>query len=295
MDTLLTGFNYEKRDYKNSWRLQPRCQTLNGLQFYLDTECIRKANTPRQLYEAIASIMESGNSSRVAALDGHSQKDDNFPTYLLSVQDAAIKIRATNQSCGLFLPSVPTSKDVVDYQNWCIDSQKMIADALDGGKAQDGEGGQAGARKRLVKRFPPGKSSKAWKELRRIVRAAARHVWIEDAWLSSDVVALLGEDLPDGVQLRVLGPEDGNRFWNGALASLKKMCKDLPGRIQVRVTTDVHDRYVYVDNHVWRFSESPKDMGAKRTAKIIDEGERSAELITDFKKRWSSARQVYPP
>jgi hypothetical protein len=151
------------------------------------------------------------------------------------------------------------------------------------------------ARKRLVKRFPPGKRSKAWQELRRIVQSAKKHVWIEDAWLGSDVVHLLGADLLDGVQLRVLGPEDGNRFWNGALASLKMLCNDLPSRIAVRVTTDLHDRYVYVDNHVWRFSESPKDMGAKRTAKIIDEGERSAGLVADFEKRWSSARQVYPP
>jgi len=173
-----------------------------------------------------------------------------------------------------------------------IEAAAQLADLKAAGaeRARQEREEKTGAGKRLVKRFQPGKRSKAWQELRRIVRAAAQHVWIEDTWLDSDVVGLLGEDLPDGVQLRVLGPEDRNRSWNGALASLKRLCKDLPGRIEVRVTTDLHDRYVYVDNHVWRFSESPKDMGAKRTAKIIDEGDRSGELVADFEKRWSSAR-----
>jgi len=137
MDTLLTGFDYKERDYKNSWRLQPRCQTLSGLQFYLDTECIKKATTPQQLYEAVASILQSGNSSRVGAIDGHPH-DNNVPIYLLSVQDAAIIIRATNLSRGVFLPSVPTSKNVVDYQNWCIDSQKIIADGTAAGRRKIG-------------------------------------------------------------------------------------------------------------------------------------------------------------
>ena len=117
-----------------------------------------------------------------------------------------------------------------------------IADALDGGKAQEGEGGQAAAGKRVVK------------------RPAKEHKW-----------------------------------WDGALASLKRLGTDLPGRVGVRVSEDVHDRYIYVDGNAWRSSDSFKDMAAKKTTKIIDEGNRSAELIADFEKRWSSAQQVYPP
>ena len=105
----------------------------------------------------------------------------------------------------------------------------------------------------------------------------------------------MGEDLPDGMQLRVLGPEAENRFWKGALASFKRLGADLPGRVEIRVTVEIHDRYIYVDDHVWRFSDSPKDMGAKRTAKIIDEGERSTGIVADFKKKWHSAKRVFPP
>jgi hypothetical protein len=113
------------------------------------------------------------------------------------------------------------------------------------------------------------------------------------------VVDLLTEDLPESAKLRVLGPVLGpvkeNKRWDGALASLRRLGADLPGRVEVRVSEDVHDRYIYVDGNAWRSSESFKDMAAKRTTKITDEGNRSAELITDFEKRWSSAQQVYPP
>ena len=146
-----------------------------------------------------------------------------------------------------------------------------------------------------IRRFFVGERSKAWQQLREIVRSAKRYVWMEDAWLGSDVVALLGEDLPDGVHVWVLGPEVENRWWKGALASLKSLAEDLPGQIEIRITAEVHDRYIYVDDRVWHSSESFKDMAAKKTTKIIDEGKRSAELVADFRKRWSSAQRVYPP
>jgi len=146
-----------------------------------------------------------------------------------------------------------------------------------------------------IQRFFVGERSKAWQQLREIVRSAKRYVWMEDAWLGSDVVALLGEDLPDGVHVRVLGPEVENRWWKGALASLKSLAEDLPGQIEIRITAEVHDRYIYADDRVWRSSDSFKDMAAKKTTKIIDEGERSAELVADFEARWKKARLVYPP
>ena len=159
-----------------------------------------------------------------------------------------------------------------------------------GGKAQDGDGGRAS------KIFAPGKRSQAWQELRRIVGSASRSVWIEDAWLGSDVVALFGEDLPDGVALRVLGPDEArsNRSWKGALAFLKRLGDDLAGRLEVRCSADVHDRYLYVDGRVWRSTESFKDMAKKRTTKLEPRLEDASDLVGDFERRWAEATKVYP-
>jgi hypothetical protein len=175
---------------------------------------------------------------------------------------------------------------------WSIVAQKHDEIELFA-KVAEGKALEAGGPSK--RRFETGERSKAWQQLREIVQSAKRHIWVEDAWFGSDVVALLGEDLPEGVHLWVLGPEVENRWWKGALASFKRLGADLPGRTEIRVTADIHDRYIYADDRVWRSDDSFKDMAAKRTTKIIDEGERSAELVMDFKKRWSSARQVYPP
>jgi hypothetical protein len=145
------------------------------------------------------------------------------------------------------------------------------------------------------KRFFRGERSKAWQEVRRIVGAAAQHVWIEDNYVGSDVISMLAEDLPESANLRVLGPAKENKWWEGALASLRRLGADLPGRVEVRVSEEVHERYIYVDGNAWRSSESFKDMAAKKTTRITDEGERSAETVADFQKRWNSAMRVFPP
>lgn len=141
--------------------------------------------------------------------------------------------------------------------------------------------------------FPPGRPFQAWEELRSIIVSARECIRIEDAYLGSDVVAVLGGNLPEGVRLLVLGPEKDNRHWLAALASLKVLGEEMSGRIEVRCTTDVHDRYVYVDGQAWRSSESFKEMAKARTTKLVPEAKPS-DTLADFEKRWSEARRVYP-
>jgi hypothetical protein len=141
--------------------------------------------------------------------------------------------------------------------------------------------------------FEAGKSHEAWQAMRGIIKGAQQYVWLEDAWLGSDVVALLGEDLPEGVVLRVLGPTTSNRHWNGALESLKRLGEDQSLKIEVRCTGDVHDRYLYVDNAVWRSSESFKDVAKKRTTRIVPEVESAGQLIAGFEVRWAAAQVVF--
>lgn len=157
------------------------------------------------------------------------------------------------------------------------------------GKAQDADGGTAS------KIFAPGKRSKAWQELRKIVKSATDRLWIEDTWLGSDVVDLLGEDLPDGVELRVLGPEQTNRHWKGALASLKRLGDEHLSKVEVRCTSDLHDRYLYVDGKVWRSSESFKDMAKNKTTKLEPREQDAQGDIAEFGRRWSEAKKAFPP
>ena len=216
----------------------------------------------------------------------HDELWRSFPEYL-----AALRMASAEVATRMALVAEAATTTARRKKDIIVSQADQIADLRRQVKT-------AAARKRLVEYFSPGKRSKGWQKLRRIVKTAARYVWIEDAWLGSDVVDLLGEDLPDSIHLRVMGvmgPMQTNRPWDGAVASLKRLGADLPGRVEVRMSRDVHDRYIYVDDRVWRSDDSFKDMAAKKTTKIIDEGERSVELVADFEKRWSSARQVYPP
>jgi hypothetical protein len=149
------------------------------------------------------------------------------------------------------------------------------------------------ANQATTRTFGPGQRFQAWEELRSIILSAQECVRIEDAWLGSDVVEFLGGNLPEGVRLLVLGSEKDDRNWRAALASLKVLGGDMPGLIEVRCTTDVHDRYVYVDGQAWRSSESFKDMAKTRTTKVVLEA-RPSETLADFEMKWSKARRVYP-
>ena len=144
-----------------------------------------------------------------------------------------------------------------------------------------------------VRRFPPGRPFQAWEEFRSIIVSATDCIRIEDAYLRSDVVAMIEGNLPEGVRLLVLGPETDNKHWRAALASLKVLGEEMSGRIEVRCTTDVHDRYIYVDGKAWRSSESFGQMAKKRTTKLVPEANHS-EAYADFEKKWSEARKVYP-
>ena len=141
--------------------------------------------------------------------------------------------------------------------------------------------------------FEAGETSQAWQELRNIVRSAKQSIWLADAWLGSDVVALLGEDMPQGVSVRVLGPVRSNRSWSGALESLKRLGQEISNTIEIRCTEDVHDRFICVDGNVRRSSESFKDMASKRTTWLIQQAEATKELIESFEKRWTEAKEVY--
>jgi len=152
--------------------------------------------------------------------------------------------------------------------------------------------GTMAASTNAVRAFAPGERFPAWEELRGLLKSAQHFAWLEDAYLGSDVVALLGENLHRGVVVRVLGPVKDNSHWRGALATLKIVGADRPGEVEVRRTGEVHDRFIYVDDRAWRCTESFKDMAKTRTTKIIPE-QANASACADFEKRWSGARKEY--
>ena len=82
-------------------------------------EDFQNIKTPKDLYEAIKSDLSDQNKwyyKPYSSLMGSSPQH--------AAQQAAIRIREENQSCGL--PPVPSSANTVNIQNWCIDAQKIM-------------------------------------------------------------------------------------------------------------------------------------------------------------------------
>lgn len=141
--------------------------------------------------------------------------------------------------------------------------------------------------------FARGQGYPAWEQLRGVVKSARRSLWLEDPYLNSDVVALLAENVGDGVSVRVLGPQKPNSHWSGALASLKRLAPGMPGRIEVRLSAETHDRYVYTDDRVWQCGGSFKDMATRAPTTITEHTpQRSRELCKEFETRWAAAQPV---
>jgi hypothetical protein len=138
--------------------------------------------------------------------------------------------------------------------------------------------------------FAKGRFYDVWHALECKLREARDHVWLEDAFINGDVVALLAS-IPEQLPVRVLT----KKFYDGADASLRKLGKQRSGRLEVKATGEIHGRRLFVDHRVWETSESIKDLAFKTasTVKEIDSPVDAAKLRDDFEGRWKASQRRY--
>lgn len=87
----------------------------------------QNAKTPKELLELIESALH------VQSMWDYLPNTSLDPSDQYELQQAAIRIRAQNLFLGL--PEVPSSGNAVDFQNWCIDAQKIMDEAKKNGGA----------------------------------------------------------------------------------------------------------------------------------------------------------------
>jgi hypothetical protein len=97
-------------------------------------EDYKKVKTPKELYELIISDLEW--NKMVGAL------------YIDKPHQAAMRIRAENLS--LDLPPVPSSDEILDIQNWCIEAQKVMEGEKPKKLAETEQQKQADAEKTVI-------------------------------------------------------------------------------------------------------------------------------------------------
>jgi hypothetical protein len=147
---------------------------------------------------------------------------------------------------------------------------------------------RGGAKQSAV--FAKGRVYDAWRNIEEILKAASDHVWIEDAYINGDVVSLLGS-LPERLPVRVLT----KKLFEGADPSLRRLGEQRQGRLEVKTTSQIHPRRIFVDQRVWESGDSLSQIAAKTASTVneITSPEGVAKLQTDFESRWQSANRRY--
>jgi len=138
--------------------------------------------------------------------------------------------------------------------------------------------------------FPRGRGYDAWRAIELILKAARDHVWIEDAFIDGEVVALL-TSVPEQLPMRVLT----RKLYEGADPAFRRLGQQRPGRLEVRTTAEIHGRRLFVDDRVWESSESIKELAAKTasTVKPLDSPDDVSGLRHDFEARWQASQRRY--
>jgi hypothetical protein len=105
-----------------------------------------------------------------------------------------------------------------------------------------------------------------YRDLKNIVAAAAKDIFIVDNYLNTEFFELYVEPVPAGVSLRILTDE----LRGNLLAVAKKYATR--GNFELRSSPDVHDRHIFVDGRGWMVGQSIKDAARKKPTYMVEIG-----------------------
>ena len=105
---------------------------------------------------------------------------------------------------------------------------------------------------------PEAKPFDAYQQIGKILSLATREVKIIDPYVDERLFPLYFHGLPPNVNLRILTKRMLNKF--KIVAEKFKIQKS---NFEVRRSTEIHDRYLIIDQRVWTIGQSIKDAGIK--------------------------------
>jgi len=103
-----------------------------------------------------------------------------------------------------------------------------------------------------------GKVHDAYKEIRNRISEAQREAWIEDNYVDNTLFDLLANVGPD-VDIKVLT----QYFPKDFSLELQKFLQQYSPKMEVRISTTFHDRFIWVDDKCYHLGASIKNAGRK--------------------------------
>ena len=112
--------------------------------------------------------------------------------------------------------------------------------------------------------YQPGEQYAFYRDLSSLVVAVTTEVFIVDAYLDEQLFNLYVDKVPAAAIVRILSNNIGAN-----VVTVAKMCATNRS-LELRSSTDVHDRMVFLDTRGWVTGQSIKDAAKKKPTYLIE-------------------------
>jgi hypothetical protein len=132
--------------------------------------------------------------------------------------------------------------------------------------------------------YEPGDEYGFYRDLSDLIAKAENDILIVDAYVDENIFDLYASKVSPGVTLRILTRKVGSNF--DPIAKMYAKSKPL----SVKITSDIHDRQVFIDHRGWIVGQSIKDAAKKKPTYVVELSEPLLTASRDIHHAiWSKA------
>ena len=132
--------------------------------------------------------------------------------------------------------------------------------------------------------YDPSDDYKFYRDLSGLFAASAHDVLLVDAYLGEDVFNLYVDKIAAGATIRILT----NRIGSNVETVARKFASNR--QLQIRTTTSIHDRVVFIDGRAWIIGQSIQHAATKKPTYMVELQEPLlTPARTAYESLWSRA------
>jgi hypothetical protein len=131
--------------------------------------------------------------------------------------------------------------------------------------------------------LPENKPFDAFKVIEKILLSTKNKVWIIDPYVDHSIFTLYLGEIPSEAEIKILTKTFRNKF-----EEVAKKFKGQRSNFEVRLSDDIHDRHVIIDDRAWVFGQSIKDTGIKSLS-IVECGDPKT-IESNFLRLWQKSK-----
>lgn len=129
-----------------------------------------------------------------------------------------------------------------------------------------------------------GRPYDAFQIIEKILLSAKKRIYIIDPYVDQSLFSLYFADVHPDVEIRILTKNMFDKF-----KAVARKFKDQRQNFEVRLSDDIHDRHILIDDRAWMFGQSLKDAGNKPLS--IIEFEDSNPIENTFTRLWNQSKK----